>query len=633
MNLIVWGTGQEYTKHKHIIKNMKYRLIDSAEPKQGGCLDGIRIESPSILYEAAFDYIAIATALYFDEIYHKLVSEYSISDKKIFQLRDMEKELLMRDIGSYKIQSNSGPKIMFGYCFLIYENCRIHDYLLAQSLRIRGAEIIPVVCGGAQELQCSVYGGVWGNESYDIIEKEKKHIQNCRYCKKCDKDVWESWGNFDIVSAVDYVEEEEKKFTRSFVREQEIGSIAEWTFEYFPIGKWSLKTYYNNELISYKKVWDQKEENEIRSLAYNVMLMCIASLKIVNAVQPEIIYSNDSFYYPYSILETIARHKNIPFYNAYGIRKDTYSYAMDMPVINMQLDSAWETVSERPLTKEEGRFIEEYLDNRRYGKDMMINSADPFKSVKEISYHSVYGTIDSTKRTALLTTNVTWDAAALDKNIVYENIVQWVLDTIDLFAQKEEWQLIVKAHPVEVSRVTPEARERIVPIVLEKYQNVLPSNVVLIDADSPIKVYDFFEQIDLGIVYTTTVGLEMCCEGIPVITVAKAPYRNKGFTYDPIDVAEYKEKLHSLMCLKLDESEKKRIIQQAKKFFLLYYFIYMLPNPFHRFSYEGGAVMKIKSVDDILPGENEVLDYICESIQDKKAILSKDRFPPYKLEV
>ena len=158
MNLIVWGTGQEYTKHKHIIKNMKYRLIDSAEPKQGGCLDGIRIESPSILYEAAFDYIAIATALYFDEIYHKLVSEYSISDKKIFQLRDMEKELLMRDIGSYKIQSNSGPKIMFGYCFLIYENCRIHDYLLAQSLRIRGAEIIPVVCGGAQELQCSVYG-------------------------------------------------------------------------------------------------------------------------------------------------------------------------------------------------------------------------------------------------------------------------------------------------------------------------------------------------------------------------------------------------------------------------------------------------------------------------------------------
>ena len=87
------------------------------------------------------------------------------------------------------------------------------------------------------------------------------------------------------------------------------------------------------------------------------------------------------------------------------------------------------------------------------------------------------------------------------------------------------------------------------------------------------------------------------------------------------------------MCLKLDESEKKRIIQQAKKFFLLYYFIYMLPNPFHRFSYEDGAVMKIKSVDDILPGENEVLDYICESIQDKKAILSKDRFPPYKLEV
>ena len=246
----------------------------------------------------------------------------------------------------------------------------------------------------------------------------------------------------------------------------EIDSISKWRFKYFPIGKWALRRYYNKELISHKSEWNETEDKEIRSLAYNVMIMCIASLKIVEKIKPEIIYSNDSFYYPYSILEAIATNKNIPFYNAYGFRKGTYSYALNMPTVNMDFDSAWKSFSKKELSATEKTFIEHYISNRRYGTDMMLNTADPFQSVRQIKSEAIYGNIDIKKKTALMATNVTWDAAALDRGIVFENIIDWVLHTINWFAGNSEWQLIVRTHPAEINKLIPEARERICSIIL-----------------------------------------------------------------------------------------------------------------------------------------------------------------------
>ncbi len=633
VNLIIWGVGQGYAQNKYLINNMKYRLVDTLKEKWGSVIDGIEVENPDILYGSQYDYIAISTSLYFEEIFHRLTYQYSVPSEKIILLVDIEKELLFRRIGKYKLQKCNGPKILFGYCFLVYENCRVHDYLLAESLRLRGADITAVICGGIQEVECSAFGGVWGNDAHNIEEKKAKHKHNCLRCKRYEQKTWGHWGNFEVLSAIDFLTEDEKDFAKAFIRRQDINLVSNWTYKYFPIGEWALRRYFNHQLISYKNSWNQIEEDEIRGIVYNEMIMCIASLKIVDKVNPDIIYSNDSFYFPYSILEAIAKDRNIPFYNAYGFRKNTYSYAMNTSTVSMDLDSAWKTFSKRALNNEECGFIIEYIKNRKYGKDMMINTADPLKSAKEVKWNSIYGTINNSKKTALLATNVTWDAAALNKGIVFGNIVDWVLYTIDLFSKNTEWQLIVKAHPAEVNKSVPEAHERICLIVLKKYNNQLPSNIILIDGDAPVSVYELLNQIDLGMVYTTTVGLEMCCNGIPTITIANAPYRNKGFTYDPVTISEYEEQLNLLMNTKLSNEELERMVHQAQKFFLLYYFIYMLPNPFYTFSYEEGASLTIRDAEELLPGRNELWDYICDSILAKKAILSEKRFPPYKLEV
>ena len=49
----------------------------------------------------------------------------------------------------------------------------------------------------------------------------------------------------------------------------------------------------------------------------------------------------------------------------------------------------------------------------------------------------------------------------------------------------------------------------------------LPEHIHLVLADAKVNTYDIVEVADLGLVYTTTVGMEMVMSGVPVIVVGK----------------------------------------------------------------------------------------------------------------
>ncbi len=61
----------------------------------------------------------------------------------------------------------------------------------------------------------------------------------------------------------------------------------------------------------------------------------------------------------------------------------------------------------------------------------------------------------------------------------------------------------------------------------------LPEHIRLIGPREKVNTYDLIEVADLGLVYTTTVGMEMAMKGLPVIVAGQTHYRGRGFTYDP----------------------------------------------------------------------------------------------------
>ena len=89
------------------------------------------------------------------------------------------------------------------------------------------------------------------------------------------------------------------------------------------------------------------------------------------------------------------------------------------------------------------------------------------------------------------------------------------------------------------------------------------------------------EIADLGLVYTTTVGMEMAMSGVPVIVVGTTHYRSKGFTLDPGTWEGYFELLTKILddptAYRLSQSQ----VEQAWNYAYRFFFEYPHPFPWH----------------------------------------------------
>jgi hypothetical protein len=140
--------------------------------------------------------------------------------------------------------------------------------------------------------------------------------------------------------------------------------------------------------------------------------------------------------------------------------------------------------------------------------------------------------------------------------------------------------LIIRIHPGELITKGPSVAG-LVQRVLSEDGASQASHIHLVAADTSVNTYDIVEIADLGLVYTTTVGLEMAMSGIPVIAVGKTHYRDKGFTLDP----ESWEAYFSLLNQVLLAPEKHRLsrgqVESAWNYAYRFFFEYPHPFPWH----------------------------------------------------
>lgn len=174
----------------------------------------------------------------------------------------------------------------------------------------------------------------------------------------------------------------------------------------------------------------------------------------------------------------------------------------------------------------------------------------------------------------LLATNVIGDSLTLGRQIFSDSMTEWLFRTVKFFAQQEAAQLVIRIHPGELVTKGPSVSD----IVQNAFPTGLPDHIHLIPADAEINTYDLIEIAGLGLVYTTTTGLEMAMSGIPVIVVGQTHYRNKGFTLDP----ENWEAFFDLISNFLSQPEKFQLVDSQVKsaWEYAYRFFFEYPHPF-----------------------------------------------------
>ncbi len=257
--------------------------------------------------------------------------------------------------------------------------------------------------------------------------------------------------------------------------------------------------------------------------------------KEVIKMKPDSVFMSHGIYSTWGPPFNILTEHNIPvLVHGRGKKRHSQVFNWNKTGDSWDVSEEWEKVKNKDLTPSELKQINGYLESRISHKDdvFVYNFGKETTKEKTIEFLG----LDPQKPIYTLFTNVLWDAASAQREIAFSNPVEWVIETIEWFNQHPDKQLIVKIHPAEVVIGTN------MPFYDIIIGRVKPNkNIRIIKPDEKVNSWSIYEISTLGIVHTTTAGMEMPLVNKPCMVVSKTHYRNKGFTIDIESKDEYFE--------------------------------------------------------------------------------------------
>ncbi|MBQ6504334.1 MAG: hypothetical protein IJI57_10525 [Flexilinea sp.] len=277
------------------------------------------------------------------------------------------------------------------------------------------------------------------------------------------------------------------------------------------------------------------------------------------------------------VLYRIAKWMEIPVTTyEFGEQRKRIWIAQNREVMRQETDDLWEARKNLPLDDEAFEKMRNMLSARQRA-DLWGNFTRRWQGSEKVGSEKIRSELRLDDRPIVfLATNVLGDSLTLGRQTFSKNMAEWIERTVQYFAERKDAQLIIRVHPGE----TLTHGQSMVDVVT-RLMPMLPSHIHLIKPTDKINSYDLVDIATVGLVYTTTMGLEMPMSGVPVIVSGQTHYRGRGFTMDPDSWVSYYRMIGSILdnpsSAVLTENQVKLAWQYAYAFF----FEYARPFPWH----------------------------------------------------
>ncbi len=252
--------------------------------------------------------------------------------------------------------------------------------------------------------------------------------------------------------------------------------------------------------------------------------------------QPDVVVVPNGLILEMGIVCQVGRHLGIPVVTfEFNDQREQIWLAQNSSIMQQDTDYLVEARGHLPVSESMVERVAD-LENARRGARVWG------KSKRLWQYVSAQGAdvtrqmvgLDS-RPVVMLAANVLGDSLTLGRDIFAKSMTEWITRTVRFLAEKPEIQAVIRVHPGEM--LVPRAKS-MAQVVLEALPKS-PDNIHIIGSTDKINTYDLIEIADLGLAYTTTVGLETAMNGRPVIVCGQTHYRGRGFTLDPVSWEDY----------------------------------------------------------------------------------------------
>ena len=325
----------------------------------------------------------------------------------------------------------------------------------------------------------------------------------------------------------------------------------------------------------------QVEDVDLESDLYRLRLerdtqAACAALQWMQANRPDAVITANGSILEMGAVYQAARSLGIPAVTyEFGEQRSRIWLAQNAEVMRQDTDDMWAARQGRPLTESQWEQVRLLFASRQHASLWENFSRRWQGTPSQGGVKARQGLGLDGRPIVLLAANVIGDSLTLGRQVFSRSMTEWLERTVLDFAKRPEAQLVVRIHPGERYTTGPSVAN-----VVQRVLPELPSHIRLVGALDPVNTYDLIEIADLGLVYTTTVGMEMAMSGAPVIVSGETHYRGKGFTLDPSTWDEY---FHTLdQALTGSESRLSRPqVERAWNYAYRFFFEYPCPFPWH----------------------------------------------------
>jgi hypothetical protein len=170
--------------------------------------------------------------------------------------------------------------------------------------------------------------------------------------------------------------------------------------------------------------------------------------------------------------------------------------------------------------------------------------------------------LDPGKKTAVIYSHILNDANLFyGQDLFSGGYEEWLVETVRAAAENPHVNWVLKLHPSNVYRNAKlgYSGEYGEILALKHAFGKVPDFLRVVYPDEKASPFSFFQITDFGVTVRGTVGLELPCFGVPVLTAGTGRYAGKGFTVDSDTSEAYLEKIKAIQEISpLSEEQTRR---------------------------------------------------------------------------
>jgi hypothetical protein len=331
--------------------------------------------------------------------------------------------------------------------------------------------------------------------------------------------------------------------------------VLAFEFRGVPVGRHvlsSIVSYLRSGTVAFE---DPQVMNMLGSGLAEAMTLVFAAERLFDRVQPDLILILERGYVPYAAFFDVGINRGIPAIQyCSSHRSDAYILKRYHQGIRTQhpwslSKQSWEQVRRMPwstdladdlMSELRGRYEQGQWFNRKF-----LQIGKKIKTPEEV--RSQLG-LDPRKKTAVIFSHVLWDATFFYGTTLFDDYEHWLVETVKAACANPAVNWVVKLHPDYVWKMKRAGDTRQPPefAALGGRVGRLPDHVKLLEPQTDISTYSLFAVTDWCLTVRGTIGIEMPCFGIPVLTAGTGRYSGFGFTIDSGNREEYLDRLRHI---------------------------------------------------------------------------------------